>query len=138
MFHPFEGMWLATRPAGAVICAKVVNGKLLVPYSFGGDGKLTGHYFDCQVFKGTLFCRFEHFDSALAGIIFLTVAPNETLKGGRWMKEQILESIQQDIFCLSESLPGMQPIVWVRILGKETPPWAEKYFTDDWPNKLSS
>jgi hypothetical protein len=137
-FRPFEGMWLATKPAGAVACAKIIGGKLLIPYSFGGDGKLTGHYYDCQATETTLFCRFEHFDSAAAGVLILVVAPNETLKGGRWMKEHISEAVQKDIFCLSESLPGIQPTVWVRILGKETPLWAEKYFLEDWPNKYSS
>jgi hypothetical protein len=137
-FRPFEGMWLATKPSGAVACAKVINGKLLIPYSSSGAEKLTGHYYDCHVIEGTLFCRFEHFDSASAGVLFLTLAPNETLKGGRWMNDQISEAIRRDISCLSESLPGMQPTVWVRIRDKETPPWAEKYFLEDWPNKHSS
>lgn len=137
-FQPFEGMWLATKPSGAVVCAKIINGKLLIPHSFSEEQKLAGHYYDCRVIQKTLFCRFEHFDSAIAGVLFLTAAANETLKGGRWMNNQISESVRQDISCLSEALPGMQPVVWIRTLNKQTPHWAEKYFHEDWPNKSSS
>jgi hypothetical protein len=132
----FEGMWLATKPSGLVACAKVINGKLLIPYSFGRGEKLTGHYYDCRVVGEKIFCRFEQFDSAVAGVVFLAVAPNETLKGGRWMNDKISEAVRRDISCLSESLPDMQLTVWVRIPNKETPQWAEKYFNEDWPNKL--
>ena len=134
----FEGMWLVSKPIGAVACAKSINGKLLIPQSFSEEKKLAGHYYDCQVIGKTLFCRFEHFDSAVAGVLFLTTAPNETLKGGRWMNNQLPEVVQQDISCLSESLLGMQPVVWTRIPNKEMPQWAEKYFNEDWPNKHSS
>jgi hypothetical protein len=136
-FRPFEGIWLATVPSGTVACAKVFNGKLLIPYSFGGEGKLTGHYFDCRVIGGTLYSRFEQFDSARSGVLLLTVGSNETLKGGRWMNEQVSEAVRQDISRLSESLPKMQRTVWIRVLKAETPEWAEKYFREDWPNKPS-
>lgn len=136
-FHPFEGMWLATHPSGAVACAKIINGELLIPYSFGGEGKLTGHYYGCTVIGETLFSRFEQFDSAGNGFLLLHVAPNETLKGGRWLDQQVTEAIRQDISGLSESLPGIQRTVWVRMRSRELPDWAEQYFLDDWPNKPS-
>jgi len=135
---PFEGMWLLTKPSGAVACAKVVNGQLLIPVSFGGNGKLTGHFYNCQIIEQTLFCRFEQFDSAISGVSLLTVGTNDKLTGGRWMNDQIPEDVRRDISSLSESLPGMQPVVWVRILNADTPLWAEKYFSEDWPNKASS
>jgi hypothetical protein len=137
-FQPFEGMWLATRPAGAVACAKVVNRESLIPYSFGGEGKLTGHYYNCRVAGTTLVSRFEQFDSAVSGVLLLAIAPNETLKGGRWLDEQVPEVVREDIFCLSESLPGMLSTVWIRMSGVETPEWAERYFREPWPNKPSS
>jgi hypothetical protein len=136
-FRQFEGMWLATKPSGAVACAKMINGQLQIPYSFSGKEKLAGHYYGCHVVGKTLFSHFEELDSAVSGVLFLSVAPNDTLKGGRWMNKQVPEAIRQDIFCLSESLPGMQPVVWVRIQNRETPQWAEKYFNEDWPNKHS-
>jgi hypothetical protein len=133
-FRPFEGFWLATKPSGAVACAKIINGKLLVPYSYSGQEKLAGHYFDCQIVGNTLFCRFEQFDTAIAGALFLDPAPNETLVGGRWLNTKIPEIVQCDISSLSKALPGMQPVVWVR-MKKKPPQWANRYFTDDWPNK---
>ena len=131
-------MWLVSKPSGAVACAKMINGELLIPYSFSEEKKLAGHYYGCHILGKTLYCCFEHFDSAVAGVLFLTVGPDETLRGGRWMNHQISEAVRKDILCLSESLPGMQPIVWIRILKKETPEWAEKYFREDWPNKHSN
>ncbi len=128
-------MWLATNPSGAIICAKVVDGKLLIACSFGSKGKLTGHHFDCRVVAGKLYCRHENFDSALAGVSFLSVEPNERLKGGRWPNDQLTEAVQQDFLQWSATLPGMQPVTWVRILTFSTPEWANKYFLEGQPNK---
>ena len=127
-----------TKPSGGVACARVVSGKLLIPYSFSEDKKPAGHYYDCHASRRILYCRFEHFDSATGGVAFLTVGPNETLKGGRWKNDDVSEAIRKEISHLSESLPGMQPMVWIRILKQRTPEWAEKYFREDWPNKLTS
>jgi hypothetical protein len=135
IFENFQGLWLVSKPSGAVACVMAHDGKLLIPYSFGGSGKLTGHYYDSKVNEKTLFCRFESFDSSVGGVMFLTVAPNETLTGGRWMNDQIPETARQDVSQWSESLPGMQPVVWIRILNQETPQWAKKYFEEEWPNK---
>jgi hypothetical protein len=133
-FRPFEGFWLTTKPSGAIACAKIIDERLFVPYSFGKDGKLTGHYYDCQVVGKTLFCRFEQFDSAVGGVLFLNPGSDETLKGGRWLNNKIPEIVRHDLPSLSDSLPGMQAVVWVR-MNKETPEWAKKYFTEEWPNK---
>jgi hypothetical protein len=138
IFRPFEGLWLLSKPSGAIACAKIINGKLLVPYSYSGEEKLSGHYYDCRVCGATLFCRFEQFDSAVAGVLLLTVGPQQTLKGGRWMDNQIPDAIRMNICALSESLAGMQPTVWIRVMNKQTPHWAERYFHEDWPNKHSN
>jgi hypothetical protein len=135
MFRPFEGMWLATHPSGAITCARLVKDRLLIPYSFGNPEKLTGHYFDCRVIGETLYCRFEHFDSALAGVMFLTIGSDDKLEGGRWTTDQISEADQKDHARWSAALPGLKPVVWIRILNKPTPAWAEKYFAEEWPNK---
>lgn len=135
-FRPFEGMWLATNPSAAIVCAKVIKSRLLIPYSFGNPERLTGHHYDCQVVGEILYCRFENFDSANAGVMFLSVGPNYTLKGGRWANNQISEADRQDFSRWSESLPGMRPVVWIHCPKRETPHWAEKYFQEDWPNKF--
>lgn len=129
LFRRFEGFWVATKPSGAVAYAKVVKEKLLIPYSYGEE-KLSGHYYDCRIIESTLFCRFEQFDSALAGVIFLEWISSETLKGGRWLNDKAPDVVREDIVWLSESVPGMQQVVWVR-MNKKIPQWAEKYFADD-------
>lgn len=135
-FRPFEGMWLLRNfPTGGVACGKTIDGKLFIPFSLSEQKKAVGHCYDCQVVKGKLFCRFEHFDSATSGALCLAVGPNHTLIGGRWLKDRIPSPILQNISSLSDSLPGKQDIVWIRILDKEVPAWAQKYFTEDWPNK---
>jgi hypothetical protein len=134
-FRLFEGMWLATNPSGTIICAKVVDGKLLIACSYASKGNLTGHYFDCRVAAGRLYCRFENFDSALAGVAFLAVGPDEKLKGGRWANDEIADVVRQDCSQWSEALPGMKPVSWVRILTFATPEWANKYFLEGRPNQ---
>lgn len=133
-FQPFVGMWLCTNPSGAIICAKVVDGKLLIACSYASKGKLTGHYFDCRVVDGRLYCRYENFDSALAGVSYLAVESDAKLKGGRWPNDQIPEAVQQDFSKWSETLPGMLPVSWVHILTFATPEWATKYFLEGRPN----
>jgi len=132
--HSFEGMWLLS-PGGIVACAEVIKGKLLIPFSFSGKDKLSGHFYDCHLKGEKLFCRFEHFDSAESGALFLAAGLNQTLTAGQWTHDKIPPTILKDISTLSESLPGRQAVVWVRILDAPTPSWAEKYFSEDWPNK---
>ena len=134
-FVPFEGLWLTTTPSASVAYAKIINHSLSIPYSSGDEPKLLGHYFDCSVIDQTLFARFEQFDSAKTGAIFLRPGPNGTLKGGRWMMDQLPKDVQNDISQVSEDTPGMKKIVWIRILKTPTPEWAEKYFREEWPNK---
>jgi hypothetical protein len=133
-FSPFEGMWLVAKPYLAETYAKVMDGRLLIPYS-SDERRLTGHYFDCRVINATLYCRFEHFDSARSGVTFLAVGSNGTLRGGRWTSDRLTETDLENPSRWSIELPGMQAAVWIRILNKKTPAWAEKYFHDDWPNK---
>jgi hypothetical protein len=134
MFKPFEGMWLSTRPSGAIACAKIIDGVLLIPYSLS-EARLAGHHYDCRVVEETLFGRFEQFDSAVSGVWHLKIGANQTLSGGRWMTKDISEAVRRDITSLSDSLPGMQPTVWIRMPNAEIPEWAENYFREDWPNK---
>ena len=135
-FRPFEGMWLLRNyPTGALACGKIVDGKLFIPFSFSEQKKAVGHCYDCHVVGGKLVCRFEHFDSATSGALCLAVGPNHTLTGRRWLKDQIPDSFLQNIITLPDSLPSKQDVVWIRVLDKELPAWAQKYFTEDWPNK---
>ena len=131
-FLPFEGMWLVS-PDGAVACAKIINGKLLIPYSHGNEGKLTGHYYDCHLIGNKLVSRFQRFDSNVGGFLVLAIGPNRTLQGGWWVDKDIPQAVREDISNLSDSLPRMVRSVWVFMPKEKTHPWAEKYFQADPP-----
>jgi hypothetical protein len=126
----FEGAWLSS-PSGNICYAKVVKGKLLIPYSHSEEDKLAGHYFNCQLFGNKLVCRFERFEPYAAGILFLKLGPNRTLQGGWWLNEKIPRGIQDNVSEISESFPDMVRSVWVLMPKAETPAWAKEYFLKD-------
>jgi hypothetical protein len=126
-----------TNPSGAAGCAKVISGEPLIPNTFGNEGKITGHYYASRLVDRTLCGWFEQFDTNISGAFLLTIGPNETLKGRRWMINEVPDGIRQDISHLSESLPGFQESVWIRVLKANRPEWAERYFREDWPRKYA-
>ena len=130
---PFEGIWL-TSPSGEIACAKAINRELFVPYSHSEEKKLAGHYFDCRVVGGTLFGRFERFDTGESGAVLLAASENFTLKGGWWSDADLPEIARRDITALTVSLPRMVQTVWVLMPKAKTPPWATQYFLE-WPSK---
>lgn len=126
----FEGAWLAS-PSARRCYAKVIKGKLLIPYSRSEESKLAGHHFNCRVVGNKLVCRFERFDPYAAGVLFLKLGPNRTLKGGWWLNENIPKAIQDDISQISDKLPEMVRSVWVLMPKAKTPAWAKEYFLKD-------
>lgn len=130
LLHLFEGAWVSS-PSGNRCYAKVIKGRLLIPYSRSETNKLAGHYFNCQVVGNKLVCRFERFEPYAAGILFLKLGPNRTLKGGWWLNEKIPMAIQNDISQISDNLPEMVSSVWVLMPKAKTPAWAKEYFLKD-------
>jgi len=126
----FEGAWIAS-PSAKRCYAKVVRQKLLIPYSKSEENKLAGHYFNCQLFGNKLVCRFERFDPYAAGVIFLKLGPNRTLKGGWWWNTDIPLAVQDDLSQVSDNLPGMISTVWILMPKAKIPSWAREYFRKD-------
>jgi hypothetical protein len=127
----FEGVWRIT-PSGSLACARIVNGQLLIPYSYGGDRGLAAHYYNCRVIGESLFARFQWFEEAItghriSGVGFYTLVGQDRLEGGWWGDAALPQAIRDDASRLSTSLPGMTNAVWVRTDSK-APPWAEEYF----------
>jgi|GEM_PF-3492748 len=126
----FESAWLSS-PSANRCYAKVIEEKLLIAYSRSEANKLAGHYFNCRVVGNKLVCRFERFDPYAAGVLFLKLGPNRTLKGGWWLNKNIPKAIQDDISQISDDLPGMVRSVWVPMPKAKIPAWAKEYFLKD-------
>jgi hypothetical protein len=126
----FEGTWLMS-PSGNVAYAKVVKGQLLIPYSRSEESKLSGHYFNCHLVANRLLCRFERFEPYAAGILFLRLGPNHTLRGGWCLNENLPQEYQKDVSMICETSPKVVRCVWIRKLNAEVPDWAKEYFAKD-------
>src|ERR1700761_4271907 len=100
-FLPFQGSWLSS-PSGNIAYARIINGRLLIPYARNEESKLAGHCYNCRVVAGKLFCRFERFEPYSAGAMLLAVGPDKTLKGGWWLNAHIPPAVQNDVFQFSE------------------------------------
>lgn len=123
----FKGAWLAS-PSGNRCYAKVVKGKLLIPYSRGEESRFAGNYFNCRVIGNKLVCRFERFDPHATGVLMLKLGENRTLKGGWWLDKKLPKAIQEDADQITDAIPGMVRCVWVLMPKAKTPAWAKKYF----------
>ena len=126
----FEGTWVSS-PSGNKAYAKVVKGELLIPYSRSEESKLAGHYFNCRIAGNKLVCCFERFEPYSAGVLFLKLGPNHTLKGGWWLNKNIPAAVQDDISKISEDLPAMIKCVWILMPKAKIPTWAKRYFAKD-------
>jgi hypothetical protein len=128
----FEGTWVCS-PSGNKAYAKVVQGRLLIPYSRSEESKLAGHYFNCLLVGNRLVCRFERFDPYAAGVLFLRLGPNRTLQGGWLWNENIPQIFQDDVSKIPEDLSKTIRTVWVLMPKVKSPTWAEEYFSKDSP-----
>jgi hypothetical protein len=131
----FEGVWTSV-PVGSTYYARIVDGELFMPYCYGGDTDLTGHYYNLRVVGETLIGRFEWFDgSGISGYALNKVVSTDMLKGAWWyaedIPEQILREALQDVSKITMTLPRKNEISFYRgPPGKKFPKWAEEYFRD--------
>jgi hypothetical protein len=124
----FEGAWRSS-PSGSLLCGRVINGELVMPYSYGTSASLTGHYYNFRLLGKTLFARFQWFeDPRICGYAFSQVESADRLVGGWWYAEDVPEGIGRDITRIYQSLPGINETVLNRIHLETLPDWAEQYF----------
>lgn len=124
-----EGCWRSS-PDHSLMCARLIDGQLLVPYCYGSDTHLTAHIFNIHVLENNLFGRFAWLDSlGLSGYVFLRIEASDRLVGGWWFTGEV-SPISGDITQIDLTAPGMKK--WVlELLPKQSPPdWAENYFTN--------
>lgn len=124
----YQGMWRSST--GGTYCARLVAGRLYIPYCYAGNDELTAHYFNCRMVGDTLFGRFEWFDHPISGYAFYKLGSRGRAIGGWWYAEDVPGDVQWDISRIDDSLPGMVKSTWQRVNGNPTfPLWAETYFS---------
>lgn len=127
-FGFLQGTWKCLV-SGSLGYARVVGGELRFAYCFGGNDKLTGHYFDWQpTAEGAVMARFKWANGALAGYTRLKRVSDHRLEGGWWSS-----SAEPPDELPTE--PPAKPLkmvnsVWVRQPGGAgAPEWAEAFFS---------
>ncbi len=124
----FEGIW-QEKQLGTILYAKIINNELSMPYLFSNNPLCPAHYYNCKLIGNTLFARFEWDSGDISGYTFLKIESEDELVGGWWFSEDIPQEIRNNIFLISEKIPGMVPIDWKRIKEKKTEPkWIREYF----------
>ncbi len=130
----FEGVW-EDQVSGSTYCARIIDGELFMPYSYGSDSYLTGLYYNCRLIGETLFSRFKWLDISrwfalgTSGYSFLKIESENKLVGGWWFSDDISSDLANDFSRLNDSVPGMTMSILKRhSANKQFPSWAEKYF----------
>ncbi len=127
-FADFEGIW-KSDDVGSLYCMRIIDDRILVPYSYGHRQDITGHYFDCRVEAGILFARFEWFKRNIAGCLFLGHENKDLLAGGWWYQRAIPPEIDSNLAMLRAALPGMKTFTLLRSDRQDGfPVWAIEYF----------
>lgn len=128
----YEGAWLSTD-SDSYLYAKIHDDRLLIPYCYGGNEKLTSHYFDLMQRGNYLVGRFKWFNGRHYGFMYMEKIDSNNLRGG-WLSTADMSFIDQNnYFELSEFRDGMYHMWWKRIEGvsfQEYPNWAKQYFNE--------
>lgn len=124
----FEGIW-QEQPGGTLFYAKIINNELLIPYLYGNFTGCPAHYYKCKLIGNTFFGKFEWVPDDISGYTFLKIESEDELTGGWWLSDKVPQEIRDNILLISETIPGMVPIIWERIKEKKTEPkWIQEYF----------
>jgi hypothetical protein len=126
--HFFEGAWTSV-PTGSMYYARVVDDELYMPYCYGADKELTGHYFNLRVIDDTLVGRFQWLNgSGISGYALNKVKSHDLLSGAWWYAEDVPDEILGDVSKIHLRLPRKNTITFHRLPNREFPDWAEEYF----------
>lgn len=125
----FQGTW-RNEDTESTYYARVVNDRLFVPYSYGGQCFwLTGHYYNCKAVGETLFARFEWFKSDISGYVYLNLESPDKLVGGWWYKDDLPRHVLADFSRINPRIPKMNSYVLAKVGDHSRfPDWVETYF----------
>jgi hypothetical protein len=123
------GAWQAS--SGSNLYIRWMNRELVAPYCYAGDESLTGRFYNFRRIADTLFARFEWLPlgEGVSGYAMWRVVSRDRLDGGWWHSRLVPQDVTEDITRMTQTLPGMSRYVLKRVAGKETPAWAEEYFS---------
>lgn len=133
----FEGVWEShvigqkSFSSKSKYYFKIVNDELLVPYSYAGDNKLTGEYFDIVFYRGLFFGKFQWFDQKdLFGYAFWEKIDERTLKGGWCLDDSVPIQVRSDVTRLNTNEQSFVPIQIDKISDgfKDFPEYVKDYF----------
>jgi hypothetical protein len=110
------GSWVNSE-SGSHAYASLVNGELVVPYSYCSNDQLTGVYFDWRRMGEYWFARYQWINSDISGFSFLKQEALDLLKGAWW------SSSGDDTPAAPPNQKGVAA-TWRRI-DLPTPEWAE-------------
>lgn len=123
-----EGLW-ESDPFNSLLCFRLINGFLYVPYCYGGRDHLTGVYYNFKHIDDRLFAQWKWLESDLSGYATLKIIDNDTLIGGWWHSNEVPLTLRRDYTKLSQDHEGMYATNWKRINGeKKCPEWANSFF----------
>ncbi len=110
---------------------KVINGKIIAPYCYMGNNKLTGEYYNWKRVGDYWFTRFRWFDSEMRGFAIYSIDSNQNIVGDWWIDEKdtslddIIEKFDERRLEVTAS-----DVEWIRKKSLKTPIWAENYFEE--------
>lgn len=110
-----EGVWIDEQN-GSMFCARVVDGELMIPYSYRGCGWLTSEIYDCGIIGKYLLARFRWLDNTFSGTMRLCIDSDEQLCGS-WLHDRA-----------PNMYPYPVPITLRRQPGMTFPTWANDFF----------
>lgn len=116
-----SGTWL-NRSSGSCIYVALINEQWIAPYCYGGDGELTGVYYDWQPIGDHWFGRFKWCKENIQGFAFLKVQSADLLAGAWWYAENADARV--------ESMPVLdsgESSVWERLPEQKFPRWATEF-----------
>jgi len=121
--HSLEGAWV--NQEGSHYYARIVEGRLFVPYAYQSDDRLTGVYYDWHRLGGHWFARFKWLpDGEPSGFVFLKQETLNTLLGTWWYNDE---------FAVVPDSPPEQSGVsmrWRRAGTQKFPRWALSFLNN--------
>ncbi|MGD0631610.1 MAG: toll/interleukin-1 receptor domain-containing protein [Terracidiphilus sp.] len=131
-----EGSWTDTF-TDSRFYARLLSGRLLIPYCYGGNSQLNAHIFDVSFQSAALRGYFEwapvlEGDRPLRGAILfhlesiLSSPAADVLQGGWWYAQDLPKWPNHPP--VTPNTPKMYPLNLQRISRARCPEWAERYF----------